>query len=157
MSANDIWYNQHLSLYIQYSRCLSFLKTEQSFLISLSSHSLGAESTKGLMWLNKCASAACETIKKAPNPGHHRWKQTRFFFKGMIDILEKAGGQSFQSRLLKHAPYPGKEIGFQLQAQGSTTGVTPQSAQVKAKAVLQAGLTFSINSHSLTHNTNLCY
>lgn len=78
------------------------------------------------------------------------------FIRGMIDTLEKAKGQSFQSGLLKHAPYPGKEIGFQLQAQGSTTGVTPQSARVRAKAALQAGLTFSINSPSLTHNTNLC-
>lgn len=78
------------------------------------------------------------------------------FIRRMIDSLEKAGGQSFQSGLLKHAPYPSKEIGFQLQAQGSTTGVSPQSARVKAKAALQASLTFSINSPSLTHNTHLC-
>lgn len=74
----------------------------------------------------------------------------------MIDSLEKAGGQSFQSEPLKHAPNPSKEIGFQLQAQGSSAGVTPQSARVRAKAALQASLTFSINSPSLTHNTNLC-
>lgn len=48
---------------------------------------------------------------------------------------------------------PAKEIGFQLQAQGSTAGVTPQSARVRAKAPRQAGLTFSINSHCLSHNT----
>lgn len=77
------------------------------------------------------------------------------FIRGMIDTLKEAGGQSYQTRLLKHAPYPGEEIGFQLQAQGSTTEVTLQSARVRAKAALQAGLTLSINSPSLTHNTNL--
>lgn len=77
------------------------------------------------------------------------------FIRGMIDTLEEAGAQSYQMGLLKHAPYPREEIGFQLQSQGSTTGVTPQSARVRAKAALQAGLMFSINSPSLTHNTNL--
>lgn len=77
------------------------------------------------------------------------------FIRGMIDTLKEAGGQSYQTGPLKHAPYPSEEIGFQLQAQGSSTEVTPQSARVRAKAALQAGLTLSINSPSLTHNTNL--
>lgn len=77
------------------------------------------------------------------------------FIRRMIDTLGEAGGQSYLTGLLKHAPYPFEEIGFQLQARGSTAGVTPQSARVRAKAALQAGLTFSINSPSLTHNTNL--
>lgn len=75
----------------------------------------------------------------------------------MIDSLEKVGrwgGQGFQSGLLKHAPYLSKEIGFQQRAQGSITGVTPQSARVRAKATLQASLTFSINSPDLTRNTH---
>jgi len=73
----------------------------------------------------------------------------------MIDIWGEGGGQSYQTGLLKHAPYPCEEIGFQMLAQGSTTEVTPQSARVKAKAALQAGLTFSINSPSPTHKINL--
>lgn len=48
-----------------------------------------------------------------------------------------------------------KEIGFQLQAEGSTAGVTPQSTRVRAKAALQPSLTFSINSPSLSHERTL--
>lgn len=48
-----------------------------------------------------------------------------------------------------------KEIGFQLQAEGSTAGVTPQSTRVRAKAALQPGLTFSINSPSRSHKRTL--
>lgn len=77
------------------------------------------------------------------------------FITRMIDSLGEAGVKSYQMGLLKHAPHPSEEIGFQLQSQGSTAGVTPQSARVRAKAELQAGLMFSINSPSLTHNTNL--
>lgn len=48
-----------------------------------------------------------------------------------------------------------KEIGFQLQAEGSTAGVTPQSTRVRAKAARQPSLTFSINSASLSHERTL--
>ena len=72
------------------------------------------------MWFNKCVTGAFENENKKTlvitgenKPG---------FIGGMIDISEEAGGQRFQSRPLKHAPYPGKEIGFQLQAQGTAEG-----------------------------------
>lgn len=68
--------------------------------------------------------------------------------------MRRGWGEVFKADRLKHAMHPGKGDWIPtLRAQGSTAGVTPQSARVRAKAPRQAGLTFSINSHCLSHNT----
>lgn len=81
-----------------------------------------------------------------------------FYFKN--DSLKEAEGVGMGGKVFKADYYnmhhiSAKEIGFQLQAEGSTVGVTPQSTRVRAKAALQPGLTFSINSPSLSQECTL--
>lgn len=77
-----------------------------------------------------------------------------------MDSLKEAEGAGMGGKVFKADYYnmhyiSAKEIGFQLQAEGSSAGVTPQSPRVRSKAALQPGLTFSINSPSLSHKRTL--
>lgn len=76
-----------------------------------------------------------------------------------MDSLKEAegggGGKVFKADYYNMRHISAKEIGFQLQAEGSTAGVTPQSTRVRAKATLQPSLTFSINLPSLSHERTL--
>lgn len=97
--------------------------------------------------------------KESPRRDHHRWIQTRFDFRndGQVERNWEGGGRGkvFKADYYNMHHISATEIGFQLQAEGSTARVTPQSTRVTGEAALQPSLTFSINSPSLSHERSL--